>query len=57
MSRRKQWGWYMAGPTGGELAGCLGVVAAFLIAFGVLLGWLAPKVWAWIKPWIHGVTA
>jgi len=55
--RRKQGGYYMVGPTTGELVGCLGAVALFLILAGVALALLAPKVWAWIKPIIHSVTA
>lgn len=54
---RKQGGYYMVGPTTGELVGCLGVVALFLIGVGVALTLLAPKVWAWIKPWLHAVSA
>jgi hypothetical protein len=46
----------MAGPTGGELAGCLGIASAILIGFGVFVGWFAPIVWGWVKPWIHAVT-
>lgn len=55
--KHKQRGYYMVGPTGGELVGCLGVVAAVLIGFGVFIGWLVPKVWGLVKPWIHAVTA
>lgn len=52
-----QRGYYMVGPTGGELAGCLGIVSAALIGLGVFLGWAIPKAWVWIKPFIHSLTA
>lgn len=52
-----QRGYYMVGPTAGELAGCLGIVSVFLIGVGVFVGWLAPIVWSWIKPWLHALTS
>lgn len=26
------------------------------IGFGALLMWSVPKLWTWIKPWIHHIT-
>ena len=54
-----QRGYYMVGPTTGEIVGCLGIFSAILIGFGgfgVFVDWFAPIVWGWIKPWIHVVT-
>lgn len=35
------------------------IVALAVIAFGLgaLAVWGLPKLWAWIKPWIHQVTS
>jgi hypothetical protein len=38
------------------------VVAAFFVclaagvAVGLLLAWLIPLLWAWVKPWLHALT-
>jgi hypothetical protein len=49
---------YIQLPSGGELLGCLVIVllAASLIGGGFFY-WLLPKLWAWLKPIIHGLTA
>lgn len=54
---RKQRG-YIQLPSGVEMLGCLAIVllAASLIGGG-LFYWLLPKLWAWLKPFIHQVTA
>lgn len=44
-------------PSAGELLGCLAVVAGFFVGVGVVLAIAVPKVWAWLKPIIHGATA
>lgn len=43
-------------PSTGELLGFLAIVAGFFMAIGALLMWLVPKVWDWVKPWLHAVT-
>lgn len=48
---------FFYGPSDGELAGCLVIVAAFFIGLGVLLSWLVPLAWHWLKPILHGWTA
>ncbi len=52
-----QRGYYMVGPSTGELVGCLGIAAAALIGLGVFIGWLAPKVWELVRPILHALTA
>ena len=32
-------------------------VAAILVGLGVLLAWLVPVVWRWVKPLLHALTA
>lgn len=44
-------------PTTGELLTFLACVAGFFMALGAGLMWLVPKVWAWLKPILHSVTA
>lgn len=55
--KKYQRGYYMTGPTTGELVGCLGIVALFFICAGVGLAVIAPKVWAWLKPILQGWLA
>ena len=42
-NRECQRGYFMTGPTTGELVGCLGVVALFFVLAGVGLAVIAPK--------------
>lgn len=44
-------------PSDRELLGFCAIVAAFFMGLGAALVWLAPKVWGWIAPWLHSVTA
>ena len=56
-NRKRQLGYFMVGPTTGELIGCLAVVALFFICAGVGLAVIGPKVWAWLKPILQGWLA
>lgn len=47
----------MYGTLGEGWTGCLVIVACALIAVGAFLAWLMPILWAWVKPFIHAVTA
>lgn len=42
---------------GDAMMGAFLVVAVVCFAGGAALVWLAPKVWAWLKPIIHAFTA
>jgi len=42
---------------GDAVAGLVIALCVFSVVIGGLIVWLAPKVWAWIKPIIHAVTA
>lgn len=48
---------YFQVPSTGELLGCFGVVAVFLILVGIGLAIFVPKVWAWLKPILLGWLA
>jgi len=37
--------------------GFMVVVGAVCFAAGAAVLWLAPVVWAWVKPFIHALTA
>ncbi len=34
------------------------IIALAIVAFalGALVMWAVPKLWAWVKPWIHAAT-
>lgn len=53
---RKQRG-YLNISDGDMLFGCMFVIVAAAVIGGGVIYWLIPKVWEWIKPIIHQVTA
>jgi hypothetical protein len=47
----------MYGNMGEGLVGFFFICLAAAAAVGGAVVWLAPKVWGWVKPWIHALTA
>ena len=42
---------------GDTLAWGIIILCAISLASGALIMWLIPKLWDFIKPWLHSVTA
>lgn len=45
------------GFTESDFYAAIAVLVAFGITLGLLLGWLLPLAWAWLKPLLHVLTA
>jgi hypothetical protein len=39
------------------IVGAMILFALIGFVLGGLVFWVAPKAWAWLKPWIHAITA